>query len=92
MPDWLMRTSSMRSVDGELDFELLGNFRFSALGETREEVNMKKISSRKMMSVREDILNSALTLLLFFSPIVHSGFGLGCDDGIDFQPVGRFHH
>jgi hypothetical protein len=33
-------------------------------------VSMKKISNRKMMSVREDILNSALTLLRFFSPMV----------------------
>jgi hypothetical protein len=33
---------------------------------------MKKMSNRKMMSVREDILNSALTLLLFFKPMVFS--------------------
>jgi hypothetical protein len=31
-----------------------------------EEVSMKKINSKNIMSVKEDILNSALNLVLFF--------------------------
>ena len=43
-----------------------GNLRFSAFGLTKVDVRMKKISNKKMMSVNEDILNSALTLFLLF--------------------------
>ncbi len=46
-----------------------GNFKFKAFGLTNVEVRMKKMSNRKMMSVKEDILNSALTLFLLFNPI-----------------------
>ena len=50
--------------------ELPGNFKFKALGATKLEVNIKKINSKKIISVKDDILNSALTLLLFFNPIM----------------------
>ncbi len=48
---------------------LPGNFKLSALGATRLEVNIKKINNKKMMSVIEDILNSAFTLDLFLIPM-----------------------
>jgi len=35
---------------------------------TIDEVNIKKINNRNMISVSDDILNSALTLLLFLIP------------------------
>ena len=44
---------------------LPGSCKLSALGVTMEEVSMKKISKRKMMSVKEDILNSAFGLCFF---------------------------
>jgi len=47
-----------------------GRDRFSALGVTSDDVSMKNINSRKIISVSDDILNSALTLLLFFTPMV----------------------
>ena len=46
-----------------------GSFKFKAFGTTIELVNMKNIKSRNMISVKDDILNSALTLLFFLSPI-----------------------
>ena len=62
-------TSVNFSFDGGVcDLELPGILKFSALGETKEDVNIKNINNRKMMSVKDDILNSALTLLFFFSP------------------------
>ncbi len=54
----------------DVALELPGNLRFKALGATKLEVNMKNINKRKMMSVKDDILNSALTLLLFFNPMM----------------------
>ena len=51
---------------------LPGNFKFNELGTTKEEVNIKKINNRKIISVNDDILNSADTLLLFFKPITFS--------------------
>lgn len=50
------------------EFEL-GNLRFNAFWLTRVEVSMKKINSKKMISVKDDILNWALTLFLLFSAI-----------------------
>jgi hypothetical protein len=46
-----------------------GNFKFNAFGTIIDDVNIKKINNRKIISVKEDILNSALTLLFFLSPI-----------------------
>lgn len=43
---------------------LWGNSSFRALGATRVEESMKKISSRKTMSVMEAMLNAALILFL----------------------------
>lgn len=50
--------------------EFPGSLRKSPSGETKEEVNIKNIRSKNIMSVKEDIENSALTLALFFSPII----------------------
>ena len=47
---------------------LPGNFKFSALGMMSDEVSMKKINNRNIMSVKEDMLNCALTLFFFFKP------------------------
>jgi hypothetical protein len=47
----------------------LGSMRLIALGFTTLEVSIKNISSRKTMSVKDDMLNSAMALLDFFSPI-----------------------
>lgn len=71
-----MLTSSVSEGVATLDREVPGNFKFSELGATKEEVSIKKISNKKMMSVSEDILNSALILLLFLSPMV---LDIGCD-------------
>jgi len=64
-----MVTSSI--LEGEMDFELEdpGSFKFRAFGATNEDVSMKKMSNRKIMSVKEDMLNFALTFVLFFSAI-----------------------
>jgi hypothetical protein len=51
---------------GTRDFP--GSFRFSAFGIIKEDVNMKKINNRKIMSVNEDMLNCAFTLLFFLIP------------------------
>lgn len=53
-----------------LGFERPGNFRFKEFGETNEEVSMKNINNKNMISVNEDMLNSALTLFRFFNPII----------------------
>jgi hypothetical protein len=37
---------------------------------TSVEVSMKKINNRKMMSVNDDMLNSAFGLERFFNPII----------------------
>jgi hypothetical protein len=37
---------------------------------TALDVNMKKISSKKMISVNDDMLNSAVTLLLLFTATI----------------------
>lgn len=59
------------SVDGGVFLLLLpGRLRFNAFGITNDEVNIKKIKSKKIMSVKDDMLNSGLTLLLFFNPII----------------------
>jgi hypothetical protein len=47
-----------------------GNLRLRAFGDTTDEVSIKKMSNRKMMSVREDMLNSADTLERFFRAMV----------------------
>ncbi len=62
----------------ELELGVLfpGNCSFKAFGVTKEEVNMKNISNKKIMSVREDILNVALTLFLFLIPIATELVGL----------------
>jgi hypothetical protein len=44
---------------------LPGNCKLSALGVTMDEVSIKKISKRKIMSVKEDMLNSAFGLCFF---------------------------
>ncbi|MFT6199809.1 MAG: hypothetical protein ACJAQ2_001586, partial [Vicingaceae bacterium] len=44
--------------------ELLGSNNFKAFGLTRVEVNIKNISSKKTMSVIEDMLKLGLTLFL----------------------------
>ncbi len=49
-----------------------GNLRLRALGATSEDVNMKKMSNKKMMSVKDDMLKVALTLFFFFSPMRES--------------------
>ena len=67
-PLLLMVTLSILSVDTLLVLELPGNLRFKAFGATKLEVSIKNISSKKIMSVKDDILNCALTLFLFFSP------------------------
>ena len=50
---------------------LLGSNSFNAFGLTRVEVSIKKISNKKTMSVIEDILKFALTLLLLLNAIIH---------------------
>jgi hypothetical protein len=50
----------------------LGSFRFKAFWLTRVDVNMKNISNRNMISVIDDILNSAEVLDLLTSPITFS--------------------
>ena len=50
---------------------LLGSNNFRAFGLTRVEVSIKKIRSKKTISVIDDILKSALTLFLLLSPIIH---------------------
>ena len=47
-----------------------GNLRFKALGLTMDEVSIKKISNKKIISVMEAMLNSALILFLFFKAIL----------------------
>ena len=49
---------------------LLGKSSFRALGLTRVEVSIKKISNRKTMSVMEDMLKLALTLFLLLNAII----------------------
>ena len=52
-------------------FALLdGSNNFKAFGLTRVEVSMKKIRSKKTMSVIEDMLKSGLTLFLLLSAII----------------------
>ncbi len=46
-----------------------GNLRFNAFGLTIEEVSIKNISNRNIISVMEAMLNSALILFLFLSAI-----------------------
>lgn len=48
-------------------FLLCGKTSFSALGCTSVEVSMKKMRSRKMMSVIDDMLNDALIFCPFLS-------------------------
>ena len=50
---------------------LFGNNNFKALGLTRVEVSIKKISNKKTISVIEDILKFGLTLFLLLSAITH---------------------
>ena len=50
--------------------ELTNKLKLIALGATRVEVNIKKINNKKIISVKEDMLNSALTFALFFRPII----------------------
>ena len=52
---------------------LLGKSNFKALGLTRVEVSIKKISNKKTMSVMEDILKLALTLFLLLNTIIRYG-------------------
>jgi hypothetical protein len=63
----------LRSMATSGGFELLtlglpfpGSFKFRAFGATKLEVNMKKINNKKIMSVIDDMLNSAFILFLFF--------------------------
>ncbi len=46
-----------------------GSLRFSALGLTIDEVSIKNISNKNIISVMEAMLNSALILFLFLSAI-----------------------
>lgn len=57
---------AVTTLTGVRDFP--GNFKFNALGIIKDEVNIKNISNRKIMSVKEDILNCAFTLFLFLNP------------------------
>jgi len=66
--------SSIFEVAVALERELPGSFIFKELGATKEEVNMKKISNRNMMSVSAEVLNSALTLLLLLSAMLVLSF------------------
>ena len=68
-----MTESERSGLDEEvttLVLELPGSFKFKAFGATSVDVSIKNMSSRKIMSVRDDILNSADTLLLFLIPII----------------------
>ena len=65
-----MLTSSKFLVLGVLEVEVPGNFKFNAFGATKVEVSMKNINNRNIMSVIEDILNSAETFVFFFNPMV----------------------
>ena len=49
---------------------LLGNKSFKALGLTRVEVSIKKISNRKTISVIEDMLKFGVTLFLLLNAII----------------------
>ncbi len=94
LPLRVTATSGGVSETVTLALESPGSFRFRALGATRDEVSMKKISNKKMMSVNDDILNSALTLLRFFSAM--SSFDLlvcwlGGKDGLCSQAPGNIH-
>jgi hypothetical protein len=46
-----------------------GNFKFNALGLTMDEVSIKNISNKNIISVMDAMLNSALILFLFLSAI-----------------------
>jgi hypothetical protein len=48
---------------------LCGNISLRALGATRVDVTMKKMSNRNTMSVIDDMLNAAFILFLFFKAI-----------------------
>jgi len=47
-----------------------GNFRFNAFGVTKLDVSIKKINSKKIMSVNDDMLKVGSIFDLFFSPMV----------------------
>ena len=65
-----MRTLSIFLEVLTFECEVPGNLKFKPFGDTKVEVSIKNISNKKIMSVREDMLNSALTLFLFFIPTV----------------------
>ena len=67
-PRLLISTFGVLLVSKVVVAFLPGNLRFKAFGATKEEVNMKKMSNRKMISVRDDMLNCAETLFFFFKP------------------------
>jgi len=52
---------------------LLGKSNFKALGLTRVEVSIKKISNKKTISVIDDILKLGVTLFLPLNPIIRYG-------------------
>lgn len=70
-PEELIETSSRFFVEGTLDGEVPGIFKNKEFGATKEDVNMKNMSNKNIISVNEDILNSALTLFLFLIPIMN---------------------
>ena len=61
--------------------DLPGSFKLRALGITRDDVSIKKISNRNMISVNDDMLNCALTLLFFFNPKTLLFTWLSSNDG-----------
>ena len=76
-----------------LDEALLGRLTGSPEGVMKDDVSMKKINSRKIMSVIDDMLNAISTLFLDFNAMIWlSVLNLKLDAGIKTQKVKDFNY